>query len=263
MTKKLGFALGAGGSRGVAHIGFLRAMEEEGIVPDFVSGCSMGSVVGSCYAKGYTTKHMEEIIKKLKFSDLLDLSLAPIKNGALLRSKKMKKKLQQYLGKTTFGELKIPFSCVAADLISGEVAVLGEKDDEVCQAVVASSSIPTIFKPIQMGEKLLVDGGVLCRVPIDTVRNMGADVIVAVDVLGKVRKCDKKYNVFTIMTRTFDIADCELTKKTIKEKHPDLFIEPDLGDMNQYKFKDIDFAIQKGYETGKAYADKIKRLIAE
>ncbi len=263
MSKKLGFALGAGGSRGVAHIGFLRAMEEEGIVPDFVSGCSMGSVVGSFYAKGYTTKHMEEIVKKLKFSDLLDLSLAPIKNGALLRSKKMQKKLQQYLGKTTFGELKIPFSCVATDLISGEVAVLGEKDKEVCLSVVASSSIPSIFKPVQMDDKLLVDGGVLCRVPIDTVRNMGADVVVAVDVLGKVRKCDKKYNVFTIMMRTFDIADSELTKKTLNEKHPDLFIEPDLGDMSQYKFKDINFAIEKGYETGKAYADRIKQLIIE
>lgn len=263
MKKKLGFALGAGGSRGVAHIGFLRAMEEEGIVPDYVSGCSMGSVIGSCYAKGYTTKYMEEIVKKLKFSDLFDLSLAPIKNGALLRSKKMQKKLKQYLGKTTFGELKIPFTCVATDLIGGEVVVLGEKDREVCSSVVASSSIPTIFKPVQMDDKLLVDGGVLCRVPIDTVRSMGADVVVAVDVLGKVRKCDKKYNVFTIMTRIFDIADCELTRKNIKEKHPDLFIEPDLGDMSQYKFKEIDLAIQKGYETGKAYADKIKQLIAE
>ena len=263
MSKKLGFALGSGGSRGVAHIGFLRAMEEENIVPDFISGCSMGSVVGSCYAKGYTTKYMEEIVKKLKFSDLFDLSLVPIKNGALLRSKKMQKKLKQYLGNTKFGELKIPFSCVATDLISGEVVVLSEKDKEVCLSVVASSSIPTVFKPVQMDDKLLVDGGVLCRVPIDTVRGMGADVVVAVDVLGKIRACDKKYNVFTIMTRTFEIADCELTKKTIKEKHPDLFLEPELGDMNQYKFKDIDFAIEKGYELGKAYADKIKQLIAE
>ena len=74
MSKKLGFALGAGGSRGVAHIGFLRAMEESGIVPDFVSGCSMGSVIGSCYSKGYTTQYMEQVVKKLKFNDLLDLS---------------------------------------------------------------------------------------------------------------------------------------------------------------------------------------------
>lgn len=263
MPKKLGFALGSGGSRGVAHIGFLKAMEEEGIVPDFISGCSMGSVVGSCYAKGHTTHHMEQIVKRLKFNDLFDLSLAPIQNGALLRSKKMQKKLHHYLGKTTFGELKIPFTCVAADVINGELVVLGDKDKDVCSAVVASSSIPSIFKPVQMEDKLLVDGGVLCRVPVQAVRSMGADVIVAVDVLGKVRKNDKKYNMFSLMWRTFDILDSEFTKVSMRELKPDLFIEPDLGDMSQYKFKEIDMAIQKGYEAGKACADKVKQLIAE
>lgn len=263
MSKKLGFALGSGGSRGVSHIGFLRAMDEEGIVPDFISGCSMGSVIGACYAKGYTPDYMEQIIKKLKFSDLFDLSLAPIQNGAILRSKKMQKKLEQYLGKTTFGELKIPFSCVATDVVSGELVVFKEKDEKVCSAVVASSSIPSIFKPVQVQEKLLVDGGVLCRVPVGALKSMGADVIVAVDALGKIRKNDKKYNMFTLMWRTFDILDCEFTKVSMKELKPDIFIEPELGDMNQYKFKDIDMAIQKGYEAGKACADEIKKLISE
>ncbi len=263
MAKKLGFALGSGGSRGVAHIGFLRAMEEAGIVPDFISGCSMGSVVGSCYAKGYTTHHMEQIVKRLKFSDLFDLSLVPIQNGAILRSKKMQKKLHQYLGKTTFGELKIPFSCVATDVISGKLVVLKDKDVDVCSAVAASSSIPTIFKPLELEDKLLVDGGVLCRVPVDAVKSMGADVVVAVDVLGKIRRCDKKFNMFSLMWRTFDIVDCEFTKISMREHKPDLFIEPDLGDMNQYKFKEISMAIEKGYEIGKANVDKIKQLIAE
>jgi NTE family protein len=114
-----------------------------------------------------------------------------------------------------------------------------------------------------MKDKLLIDGGVLCRVPVDAVKSMGADVVVAVDVLGKIRKCDKKFNVFTLMWRTFDIVDCEFTKISMREHKPDLFIEPELGDMNQYKFKDIDMAIEKGYEIGKAYVDKIKQLITE
>ena len=263
MAKKLGFALGSGGSRGVAHIGFLRAMEENGIVPDFISGCSMGSVVGSCYAKGYETKHMEQIVKGLTFSDLFDLSFIPIQNGALLRSKKMQKKLEQYLGETTIGELKIPFSCVATDVISGKLVVLKNKKEQVCPAVVASSSIPSIFKPVQYGEKLLVDGGVLCRVPVDVVRKMGAEVVVAVDALGKIRKCDKKYNMFSLMGRTFDIVDSEFTKVLMQDQKPDVFIEPDLGDMNQYKFKDIDIAIERGYEAGKQYVKKIKKLISD
>ena len=261
MAKKLGFALGAGGSRGVAHIGFLRAMEENGIKPDFIAGTSMGSVVGACYAKGITTENMQNIVKKLKFSDIFDLSLNPIGNGALLRSQKMRKQLEKHLGKIKFCDLEIPFSCVATDMITGTNVVLNDKNLDVCTAVVASSSIPSIFKPVQMDETLLVDGGVLCRVPVDTVRNMGADVVVAVDVLGQIRNCDKKYNVFSVMSRLFEICDCEMVKYKIKEQKPDLFIEPDLKDMNQYKFKDINFAIDVGYQTGIQYAEQIKELI--
>ena len=261
LAKKLGFALGAGGSRGVAHIGFLKAMEEEGIKPDFIAGTSMGSVVGACYSKGLTTEKMQAIVKKLKFSDIFDLSLNPIGNGALLRSQKMRKQLENYLGKAKFSDLKIPFSCVATDMITGKSVVLKEKDDEVCASVIASSSIPSIFKPVNKENMLLVDGGVLCRVPIDAVRKMGADVVVAVDVLGEIRQCDKKYNVFTVMTRLFDICDCEMAKYKTKEQNPDILIEPDLGDMSQYKFKDIDFAIEKGYEIGQLYAKNIKELL--
>lgn len=259
--KKLGLALSAGGSRGVAHIGFLKALEEDGIRPDFIAGTSMGAVVGSCYAKGIDPEKMADIIKKLKFSDIFDLSLNPIGNAALLRSQKMCKQIKKHLGETTFSELKIPFSCVATDLISGKSVVMGESGDDVCTAVVASSSIPSVFKPVQKDDKLLVDGGVLCRVPIDTVRNMGADVVVAVDVLGQVRRSEKKPNVFTIMSRVFDIADSELTYYKTKAQNPDLLIVPDLGDMSQYKFKEIDSAIECGYQTGKEYASQIKNLI--
>ena len=261
MKKKLGFALGAGGSRGVAHIGFLKAMEEEGITPDFIAGSSMGSVVGACYSRGLSTEKMQSIVKKLKFSDILDLSLNPIKNGALLRSQKMRKQLEKYIGAIKFSDLKIPFSCVATDMITGKSIVLADKDDDVCTSVVASSSIPSIFKPVQKDDMVLVDGGVFCRVPVNEVRDMGADVVIAVDVLGGVKKCDKKYNVFTVMSRLFEISDCEMVKYKRKEQNYDLYLEPDLGDMSQYKFKDIDFAIEKGYEIGKANAQKIKELL--
>ncbi len=262
MAKKLGFALGAGGSRGVAHIGFLKAMEEEGIIPDYISGTSMGSVVGSCYAKGYTPTQMAEIVKKIKFSDIFDLSLNPIGNSAILRSEKMKKKLKQYLGTVHFSELKIPFRCVATDLKHGSIKVFGDNEhDKVYTAVAASSTIPSIFKPVEIHGIPYVDGGVLCRVPIETVRDMGADVIVAVDVLGKVRKRDKKYNVFSILLRIFDITDSCISQHKKEESKPDFYIEPNLGEMSQYKFKDIDKAIETGYQIGKKYAKQIKEAI--
>ncbi len=263
MAKKLGFALGAGGSRGVSHIGFLRAMEEEGIKPDYISGTSMGSIVGACYAKGLTVEQMTNIVKKLKASDIFDLSLNPLGGAALLRSQKMRKKIKQYLGLTKFSGLKIPFACVATDVISGNKIVLGDSDDEVCEAVVASSSIPSVFRPVAKDGYLLVDGGVVERVPVEAVRDMGADVIVAVDVLGEIRSCDKKYNIFTLLSRVFEITDNEITENKKKKQKADLYLLPELGNMNQYKLKDIDFAIEQGYKLGKDNAKKIKKLLTK
>ena len=129
--------------------------------------------------------------------------------------------------------------------------------------VAASSTIPSVFKPIQMDEMLLIDGGVTCRVPIRTVREMGAEVVVGVDVLGKVRPNDRKFNMISLLFRMFDICDCELVKYKIEKQNPYLYIEPDLGNMVQFKFKEIPWAIERGYETGKEYAPKIKELIGQ
>ncbi len=260
MAKKLGFALGSGGSRGVAHIGFLKAMEENGVKPDYIVGCSMGSVVGSCYSIGMSADQMYKIVIKLKFSDIFDLSINPYHNGALLAAKKMRKQLEKYLKDCTFNQTVIPFRCVATDLITGKTYVF-HGDDLLVDGVSASSSIPGVFKPVEYKEMVLVDGGVKCRVPIDEVRDMGAEVVVAVDVLGKLRENKKKYNVFSVMIRSFEIADEEITRNREKHQQPDLFLEPDLGDMVMYKFKDLDKAYQKGYELGLEYVDKIKELI--
>ena len=259
MAKKLGFALGAGGSRGVAHVGFLKAMEENGIKPDFISGTSMGSVVGSCYALGMSADQMMKEIEKLKFSDIFDLSFNPMGNGAILRAKKLRKKLKQYLGENTFSNLKIPFTAVSTDLISGR-EVLHCADELVLDGVIASSSIPGVFKPLSYNGKCLVDGGLICRVPIKQVRDMGAEVVVAVDVLGDVRTLDKKFNMFSVLFRTFDIMDASVSMQIKQRLAPDLYLEPDLGNMSQYKFKDLKFAFDKGYEAGVNSAEKIKEL---
>ncbi len=261
MKKKLGFALGAGGSRGVAHIGFLKAMDEEKIKPDFIAGTSMGSIVGACYSAGYSPDFMKDEILKLKMGDIFDLSFNPIKDGALLRAQKMRKKLSTYFQeKRTIKELDIPFKCVAANLIDGEL-VLFSGDDDVAESIATSSTIPGVFKPVMKDGMILVDGGIKCRVPIDTVRGMGAEVVVAVDVLSNLRPGKEKYNFIGLMLRTFDVMDDDITKMKMKEQKPDLYLAPDLGDMSQFKFKNIDKAIEIGYELGKANAKKIKRLI--
>ncbi|MBR2646925.1 MAG: patatin-like phospholipase family protein [Clostridia bacterium] len=256
--KKLGFALGAGGARGVAHVGFLQAMEEAGIVPDYITGCSMGSVVGAAYAAGVSVETMRKATCSLRWFDLI----APTKKrGGLFDTWKMRRMLSHYLGDVTFDELKIPYHCIAVDMITQSVVEFSE--GSVLDAVVASSSIPSLFRPTEKDGKRLIDGGILERVPFEQVKKMGADVVVAVDVLGW-RECKEEMpGTIGVLLEMLDIMDNHRTRRRHKENEDiiDFWLEPELGDMSQYSFKKFDFAYEKGYELGKANAEKIKAAL--
>ncbi len=258
MKKKLGFALGSGGSRGIAHIGFLRAMEEAKIKPDFITGCSMGSVVGAAYAAGFPIDKMEEAALRLR---LLDLIAPTGKRGGLFDTRKVRKLLEKYIGDITFEQLKIPFRCVAVDMISQQIVEFSE--GKVLDAVIASSSIPSVFRPLEKDGMRLIDGGILERVPFLQVKDMGADVVVAVDVLGQRSTREKCPTTLGVLLEAIDIADNERTRVR-REKYADkidFWLEPELGDMSQYVVKKLDFAAEKGYEIGKAYAKEIKEKL--
>ena len=159
MRKTLGLALGSGGARGIAHIGFLQALEEAGIRPDYVTGCSMGAIVGACYCAGLPLETLREVALSLKLSKIATLNINPIRANGLLRFNKARQLLEEYLGDITFADLKIPFSCIAVDLAAGKVVEL--KEGNVIDAILASSSIPGAFTPAVIGDKTLVDGGIL------------------------------------------------------------------------------------------------------
>lgn len=255
--KTLGLALGAGGSRGVAHIGFLKALEEAEIRPDFIAGSSMGSVVGAAYAAGVSTEVMYQAVRKLRLLDLV----APGLRGGLFDTRRVRKLLEKYIGDVDYSELQIPFRCVAVDMISQQVIEFSE--GKVLDGVVASSSIPSIFCPTEKDGMRLIDGGILERVPYKQVKNMGADTVVAVDVLGW-RDCKEKMpNVLGVLLETVDIMDNYRTKLKREQDAEiiDLWLEPELGNMNQYAFKQFDFAYEKGYELGKENAKKIKAAL--
>lgn len=256
--KKLGFALGAGGSRGVAHIGFLRAMEEAEIYPDYITGCSMGSVVGSAYASGLTTEKMYRAVRGLRLLDLLSPTGA---RGGLFETKKIRKLLEKYVGDLDFSELKIPFRCVAVDMVSQKVVEFSE--GKVLDGVIASSSIPAVFRPTEKDGMRLIDGGILERVPYVQLKNMGADVVVCVDVLGRLSTKEKMPTTFGVLLETIDLMDNYRTERLKMENKDliDFWIEPELGDMSQYTLKQVEFAYEKGYEIGKAYAKKIKKAL--
>ncbi len=264
MSKTLGLALGAGGSRGVAHIGLLKALEEEGIRPDYICGCSMGSVVGACYAKGLSVKEMRDICFELKPLDIIDLNVNGLSQLGLLRSKKVQNLFLEYIGDITFDRLRIPFSCVVTDVLTGNLFWF--KEGSVAIAVQASSAIPALFRPVEYKDMLLVDGCVKCRVPIRQVKEMGADVVIAHDVLYNTSQpVEKPKNMLTLLTRVFDIMDNNLTQRNYGDCEGlyDLLLEPEIEGMSQYVVKDLDFAYEEGYKNAKKNMDKIKRLLRD
>lgn len=259
--KKLGLALGAGGARGVAHVGFLQALEENKITPDFISGSSMGSVVGACYAMGMKPTEMMRYVLKLHHRDLIDFSPMAFKAGSILKSKKLNQTLEFYLRGKHFEDLKIPFSCTGVDVLSGKEVLFTKGDLRL--AVVASSSIPLIFQPVEYEGMLVCDGGVLCRVPVKYAREMGADVVIGFDVLGPLSELEELKSVPKYFLRLIDIYDSKITSTEMQLQKPDLYLCPDLGDMSQYKI-DADkflFAYKQGYKIAMDNIDTIKNLL--
>lgn len=259
--KKLGFALGAGGSRGVAHVGFLQAMEEAGIRPDYVSGCSMGAIIGACYCAGASPADMKSVVIDLKLADIAAVNISPVRRNGLMRMTKARKLMADLIGEKSFDELRIPFVCVATDLIKGKLVVMSKGN--VIDAALASGSIPGAFTPAQFGgHSMLVDGAILERVPTREVKNLGAEAIVAVDVLGNlVVEKEVQGNIVDTLLRCMDIMDTRATqRKRQSRRYVDLWLEPDLGSMDQYAVKDLSFAYYKGYELGISKAEEIKRI---
>ena len=235
MSKTLGFALGAGGSRGVAHIGFLKAMEEAGIKAQFVTGCSMGAIVGACYCAGVSADEMKDTVLSLSLTDIATVNLTPFRKNGLMRLTKGRNMLAGLMGEPQFSELEIPFACVATDLIDGKTVCLDE--GSVVDAAIASSSIPGAIVPAKFGKyEMLCDGCILERVPTKELKKMGAEVIVAVDVLGDLaQNRDPSGSLMNTLLRVIDVMDTKNTmnKRRARMRYVDLFLEPDLGEMDQ------------------------------
>jgi len=180
----LGIALGGGGARGFAHIGVLKALERQGIFPRLVAGTSMGGVVGAMYAVGLSAEQMEdEAIKATsRVGDMLRSVDVTLSQTGLVRGARIYDYIAGVIGlETKFSDLRRPLSLVSVDLNTGREVVLNS--GRVADAVRATISVPGVFQPVEMGKLRLVDGGMLNNVPVDVVRQMGADVVIAVDVL--------------------------------------------------------------------------------
>ena len=276
MAPRIGLVLGGGGARGLAHIGVLKVLEREQIPIDVVSGTSMGGIVGAMHAVGMTPDQMEAVaLKRSEFGQILRLIDLRLVGSGLLGGRRIKKMLIDLLGSgTTFESLALPFAVVSVDYNSGREVVL--KQGNLADAVRATMSVPGVFEPVKIGGYQLLDGGVLDNVPVGVARDLGADKVIAVDVLPnfrvnepgqdpivppiKTRKMPKAYRQLWHIELVMIAA---LTEFRLKESKPEVIIRPDLpADMDLLlSFDRPQEAIECGVHATEAALPQIRALL--
>ncbi len=251
----LGLALGGGAARGLAHIGVLKVFEKNNITIDYIAGTSMGGLIGAFYANGMSTKMMERLAKRMDKRIWMDLTFPKM---GIIAGEKIQEILCFLTRNRDFNDLKIPFAVSATDLYSGESITINE--GKVGDAVRATISIPGIFTPVKWKEHLLVDGGVLNRVPVNIVREMGADIVIAVDV-GIYVGTKRTNNIIDVISQSIDIMAREIQRHKIIDAN--VIIRPYLGEISPSHFDRVDEAVTSGEEATCNALSKINNLLGK
>ena len=194
----IGLALGCGSARGWAHIGVIRALQERGIVPGVVAGTSIGALVGAVYA-ARRLDTLEEIVRRLKWRELMAFVDVVLPRGGFIDGKRVSEFIRGCTGVERIEDLPLPFSAVCTDITTGKEVVLSRGD--LARAVQASIAIPGVFTPVPWRGKVLVDGGLVNPVPVSTLREMGADFVIAVDLNHGILQGRNKAGVSTTSAR--------------------------------------------------------------
>ncbi|WP_224488487.1 patatin-like phospholipase family protein [Robertkochia flava] len=271
---KVGLVLSGGGAKGLAHIGALRAIEESGVRIDYIGGTSMGAIVGALYASGYSAKELDSIFRAVDFDKLIQgyvprssmnfyekqnnekyaLSLpfdrfrisfpSSISSGQNVYSL-FSKLLFHVSDVEDFNELPIPFFCIATDVETGEVVKLDK--GYLPLAISASGAFPSLFEPVRIGDRILLDGGVVNNYPIDEVRALGADVIIGVDVQDALATADELRSATQVLLQINNYRTVRSMDEKIRKT--DIYIEPDITDFSVISFNDGARIIKNGYDA--------------
>jgi len=256
---KIGLALGSGGPKGLSHIGIIKVLEENNIPIDFIAGASIGSVIGGFYATTKDIKRIEEIALSNNWRQTLPLFFDPSLRQGFVSGRKIKIFIENIIGKIHFKDLKIPFSVVATDIKTGETVIINE--GEVALAIRASSSIPLIFKPLKLDSMLLVDGGLSLPVPVEVVRRMGADLVIAVnldaDYFSNTK--DSSFGFYKVANSSIKLLRYHLASSNVKDA--DIAINPKIGKVGWNKFIDSKSVILAGEEAMQLSILQLKELI--
>lgn len=283
----IGYALSGGGARGFAHIGILKVLEEEGLRPDYISGTSIGAIIGALYAMGYDATEIQELSCNTDWTELMqnkplrrDLYIgqkrwAPYGNAVFELDQHWKPKLPSSVFRVNslnlklfdlfasaaqeqdFSRYQIPFSCVATDLETGQPYVF--KSGSLLQAVRSSISVPSILPPFQIGDQYYIDGGISKNLPIEQVREMGATLVVGIKVNSSLREAKHLSNVVDVLDQTINIGITRNLNESLDQC--DLLLEPDLLHYSSRNFKHVSELIAIGENYAREHIEEIRTFI--
>lgn len=252
---ELGIAFGGGGVRGFMHLGVLKALEEEGIKPEVVSGTSSGAIAATLYASGMTFEEMEAAIEDIGISDMADFVVS---STGLVNGKKLSEWINSQVGYDDLTDMPIPVALTATNLTTQQVVMI--RSGNPGHAVQTSSTIPGAFVPVENQGDILIDGGVLSVIPVATVRKLGAQKVIAVDIYCH-NQPTPDVSASNITLAAFRMQSCRLSQQELNSA--EIIIAPTFEPGSSGSFDEKEQAIEAGYLATKEMMSEIKVLLVK
>lgn len=255
--KKVALVLGGGGARGFAHVGVIRELESAGIPIDMIVGVSVGSLIGALYADTADSFKLEWKAFKIEKDQIFDFKVLNVWDG-LAKGEALMAYLDKNVEATFIEDLKIPLAIVAVDLYTGQPVVF--RQGLIKTAVRASTSVPGIFAPVPFEGKLLVDGGVLGNLAPQVAKDLGADIVIGVDIgKGRTRFAEGQPNALLVILESIDLMGGEIVR--LRQGEMDFLIKPDVGQVGITDFTRKQELIEAGRAATRQIAEKIKQAL--
>jgi len=252
---KIALALGGGAARGFAHVGVIKALEAQGIVPDIIVGTSAGSVVAALYAGGANGFELQKLALSMEDGSVSDWVLP---DRGFIRGEALQNFVNKALANRPMNALPRKLAVVATELQTGEMTVL--RSGDVGLAVRASSSVPGVFQPVRIGGREFVDGGLVSPVPAKVARDMGADLVIAVDISSKPKNA-KVSSMIDVLLQTFTIMSTTVAQYQLGQA--DVVIRPDVGSIGGTDFQSKHLAILEGEKAAAEKMEQIRAALAK
>jgi NTE family protein len=251
----VGLALGGGFARGYAHLGVLQVFEEQGIPVSFISGSSMGSIVGAAYATGAPLSRIAKKCGEIRFRDFARWRVSRF---GLASNDRLGALVQRCFDSCQFEDLLIPTAIVATDLGTGDPVVF--KQGSLSEAIRASCAFPGLFEPVQIGTRCLADGGLVAPVPTRAARDLGAQIVVGVSVGLHDGQRGAPTNIFQVVSRAVSAAQKHQLEAW--ERHADIVLRPNVQSLAWDDFERIDQAMEAGASAARSAVPQIRKLLA-